>query len=300
MQHTVLIAGGSGMIGRKLKEVLESRNFNVVILSRHPGNRDGYFYWDPEKNEFDERALTHVDTVINLAGANIGSQRWTAQRKRKIINSRLVATRYLYQKLTAYRNQIKVFINASAIGIYGDTGDLIIHEDYPPDDGFLGNTCSRWEQAAMQFETIGIRTVIFRIGIVLSEQGGMLKEIKKPVQFGICPIFGNGNQYQSWIHIADLCKMMAKAITNENLKGVYNAVAPGPVSNKNFMKLYIHIKNKRCIPTHIPAFLLKLFLGEMSAIVLTGSRVSSEKIEKSGFTFNFPQANMALRDILGK
>ncbi|MBL0341545.1 MAG: TIGR01777 family protein [Bacteroidetes bacterium] len=241
-----------------------------------------------------------ADVIINLAGEGIADKRWTARRKRKIINSRIFSTNLLVESLKVIPNKVQLIINASAIGIYGDTGEMIMNESSPLADDFLGQTCKRWELAAHEFEKQKIRTVIFRIGLVLAAEGGFLPQIKQPLRFGFAPYIGNGQQYQSWIHINDLCRMMMMAIENDSWNGTYNAVAPGPLSNKNFMKLLTHILGGRFLLVKIPKFLIRILFGEMSKLVTGGTRVSSKKIEAAGFSFSYPQANHALRDLLGK
>jgi len=298
---TVLVAGGTGLIGRRLSELLESKSYRVLLLTRNRNKTgDNIFYWDPEKKIIDANAFKQADVIINLAGEGIADHRWTARRKRKIINSRIIATNFLYETVATTSNRIELFVNASAVGIYGDTGDMIMLEDSPLASDFLGQTCQRWEAAARQFEGLGIRTVIFRIGIVLDQKGGMLAELNKPLKLGIAPVFGNGCQYMSWIHIDDLCKMMSSAIRNKEFTGVFNAVSPGPLSNKNFIKLLSHILGGGHFIISIPAIFLKLLLGEMSKMLLETSRISCRKIEETGFVFKYPQADMALRNLFGK
>lgn len=297
----ILIAGGSGLIGQRITDLLKSKSFNVFQLSRNPDPKSGTsFYWDPEKKLIDKKAIESADVIINLAGAGIAEKRWTARRKRLLVNSRIFSTNLLYETIAGTQNNVKLVINASAIGIYGNTGEMIMNEESSLASDFLGKTCQRWELAAKQFESLNIRTVILRIGLVLSDEGGMLKEVMKPLRFGIAPVFGTGRQYQSWIHIDDLCKMISKAIKDEKLSGVYNAVAPQPISNYNFMKLLRQLSGKGHFLIKVPAIIMRLLLGEMVAVVIEGTRVSSKKIESTGFTFTYPQANQALRNLLGK
>ncbi len=299
--RTILIAGGSGLIGKRITELLECKSYDVHFLSRNPENKKGKaFFWDPEKKKIDLNAISKADVIINLAGAGIADQRWTARRKRIIINSRLFSTNLLYESLANTPNHVQLFINASAIGIYGDNPVHIMNEESPLANDFLGITCQRWENAARRIEQLNIRTVIFRIGLVLSSEGGMLKELLKPLRFGIAPVFGMGKQYQSWIHVDDLCKMISKAISDKNMNGVYNAVAPGPVQQRNFINLLAQIAEIKYFTVRVLGIFMKLIMGEMSKIVLQGSKVSSKKIESTGFTFRYPIASVALRNVLGK
>ena len=289
------------MIGRVLAKQFESKGFRVRYLTRQPPPGDAHaYFWDPLNGQIDENAFREVEILVNLAGEGIADKLWTPWRKRKIINSRVLAAKILFKALERIDHRVKVIINASAIGIYGNTGEMIIHEDAPLSQDFLGTTCQRWEKNALHFNSLGVRTVIFRIGLVLSDKGGMLPELLTPLKFGIATVFGSGKQYQSWIHIDDLCRMIVKASREDQYAGIYNAVAPGPLSQRNFMKLLTQILQGSYIFFPVPSFLLKLFLGEMSKLLLEGSRVSSEKIEKTGFKFTFPQANLALRNLLDK
>lgn len=294
----ILIAGGSGLIGKRIAALLESKSFNVYHLTRNPDLKGNYFFWDPEKKQIDKNAIENADVIVNLAGTSLANQRWTAMRKRQIVNSRMFSTNFLFESLQSIPNHVKLVINASAIGIYGNSGVLFMNENSPVANDFLGKTCQRWEQASHQFEKINIRTVIFRMGQVLSEEGGMLPELIKSLRYGIMPVFASGNQYQSWIHIDDVCKMISKAIVDDSISGVYNAVAPGPLSNRNFMLLLTQILDKKYFEIRIPAIFMKLMLGEMSIVVINGTRASCKKIEAAGFVFKYPQADMALRNLL--
>lgn len=296
----VLIAGGSGLIGTRLKALLERKNCQVALLSRksHPGIKT--FHWDPEKKILDPESLRWANTVVNLAGENIAGGRWTIRRKRKIRNSRIFASELLAESLRSQNHRVDTVIQASAIGIYGDTGNKILHEDYPPGNDFLANTCVRWEHAAHKFIDCGIRTVILRIGLVLSDEGGVLSKLITPMRLGIAPVPGNGTQYMSWIHIDDLCRLIAHAVQNKSYQGVYNAVAPGPVSNYNFMKLLSHVRGGGHFLLHIPKSLIRLLIGEKSALITEGQRVSAEKAENAGFTFHYPSLGLALKDLAAK
>ncbi len=239
-----------------------------------------------------------ADVVINLAGAGIADKRWTDERKKLIVNSRLTSTNLLYETLATTHNSVQLFINASAIGIYGNTGDNIINESSPSSNDFLGKTCQRWEQAALQVKSLGIRTVIFRFGLVLARDGGMLPEVMKPLKFGIAPVFGDGAHYQSWVHIDDICRMTGQAIANESIAGIYNAVAPLPVTNYNFMKLLGKALDKKFLVVKVPKLMMILVLGEMAEVVITGSKVSPDKITAAGFDFTYSRLEDAFRDLV--
>lgn len=298
---TILVAGGSGLVGRRLSALLESRHFKVIRLSRAASNPSkGVYHWDPSKGEIDMSAFKDAEVVINLAGESIAGALWTPWRRRKIVNSRIHSTALLAQTLKNHPNKVSLVINASATGIYGDTGDKIMNEESPVAQDFLGTTCTRWEEEAAAFKESNIRTVIFRIGIVLSNEGGMMTEIKKPMLFRVLTVFGSGNQYQSWIHIDDLCRLMVRAINHDDVNGIYNAVAPGPLTNRNLMTLIGQIAGGFFLRIRIPSVCMRLAMGEMAKIVVEGTRVSSKKIESTGFKFTYPQADSALRNLFGK
>lgn len=298
---TILVAGGSGLVGRRLSALLESRHFRVHRLSRAASDPSkGVYHWDPSKGEIDLNAFNDADVVINLAGESIAGALWTPWRRRKIVNSRIHSTALLARTLKNHPNKVTLVINASATGIYGDTGDKIMNEESPTAQDFLGITCQRWEHEAKAFSNAHIRTVIYRIGIVLSNEGGMLSEIKKPMLFRVLTVFGSGNQYQSWIHIDDLCRLMVRAINHPEINGTYNAVAPGPLTNRNLMILIGQIAGGFFLRFRIPSVLMRLAMGEMAKIVVEGTRVSSKKIEATGFKFTYPQADSALRNLFGK
>jgi len=297
-KQTILIAGGSGLIGSRLADMLVSKNYRVLILSRAATNEsENIYHWDPEKQIIDKECIRQADVVINLAGENISEKRWTARRKRHIVNSRIFSTRLLTDSIKHIPNNIRLFISASAIGYYGHTDEMIMHEDHLPGNDFLASVCQRWEKAA---EDNKIRTVIFRIGQVLSENGGVMKELERALKFRIAPVFGTGKQYQSWVHLEDLCRMFVKAIRDDSVSGIYNAVAPGPLSNYNFIKLITHIRHGNYLLIKIPAILLKIILGELSLVITGGTRASSDKIESTGFLFTYPKANSALKAIFEK
>lgn len=308
---TVLITGGTGMIGKALTKALLEKNYKVVILSRDNNSMVNstastgnirYAEWNIEKQTIDEGAISEADYIIHLAGAGVADKRWSEKRKAEIVSSRIESGRLLSDSLKKIPNKVKAVISASAIGWYG--ADPVIpnskpyEENFPADDQFLGKTCQQWEESIEPINQLGKRLVKLRIGIVLSNSGGALVEFKKPLQFGVAAILGTGKQIISWIHIDDLVKLFIAALENENLNGVYNAVAPNPVSNK---ELTIHLakikKGRFFIPMNVPSFVLKLLLGEMSVEVLKSATVSCEKIQQTGFEFQFPTIENALKDL---
>jgi uncharacterized protein (TIGR01777 family) len=304
---TVLISGGTGMIGTALTKALLDKDYQVIILSRNTGSRKQetgnltYAQWNISDQTIDKDAITKADFIIHLAGAGVADKRWTKKRKQEIIDSRVKSSQLLVKALNENSNNVKAIISASAIGWYGPDLTLNPHsftEDDPADDGFLGTTCFQWEKSLEPLAKAGKRVIKLRTGIVLSNEGGALAEFKKPLRFGIAAILGNGKQIISWIHIDDLVRMYIAAIENENMNGVYNAVAPGPVSNKEFTIQLARIKRgKFFVAVYVPSFILKLVLGEMSIEVLKSTTVSCDKIINTGFSFLYSSAEKALRSL---
>lgn len=285
---TILITGGTGLIGKKLTKVLQKNKHTVTILSRKKTKKTNYFLWNIEKQFIEEKAITSAHYIIHLAGDNIGSKRWTKRRKQEIINSRIKSTTLLYQKVKELNPNLKAFISASGIGYYGAiTSEKIFTEKDKPHNDFLSKTCKLWENASTPFKNLKIRTVIFRTGVVYSKNGGAFSKILLPIKKGFGAVLGNGKQYMPWIHINDLCNIYLLAIENPKLKGVYNAVAPEHITNKELTKTIARKAKKHIWLPNIPTLVLKMILGKMSDLVLYGSRISSVKIQKTGFTFQF-------------
>ena len=300
---TVLITGGTGLVGQHLSGMLAEKGYEVIILTRKiPQSHDpkiSYALWDVEKNEIDGNAIRKADHIIHLAGAGVADKRWTKDRKREIAESRIYSAALLVKSLKEIPNKVQTVISASAIGWYGadtkQSREQGFKEDAVANRHFLGETCRLWEAGIEPVKELGKRLVKFRIGIVLSEDGGALKEFSRPVKFGIATIFGNGEQVVSWIHIDDLCRMFIYAMEHNPVEGVYNAVAPTPVTNKELiLTLAQKLRGKIFIPVHVPAFALKVALGEMSIEVLKSATVDSHKIRNAGFVFLYPTIKAAL------
>lgn len=297
--ETILITGGTGMIGRYLTNLLVKKGYRVTWLSRKAGetyvegNLISIYSWNIQEQTIDEAAISGADHIIHLAGAGVADKRWTDARKKEILDSRIQSSKLLVQALQQFPNKVKTVVSASAIGWYGpDREDvrLPFTEDMPAYPGFLGDTCKAWEESIAPVADSNKRLVRLRVGIVLSETGGAIAEFKKPIAAGVLPIFGTGKQVVSWIHIEDLCKLFIYAIENPEIAGIYNAVAPNPVSSRNLMKALAKNRHRSwAIPIPIPAFFLKLLLGEMSIEILKSTTVSSRKIQATGFTFQFPE-----------
>ena len=292
----ILITGGTGLIGRRLSSILKSAGYQVRILSREKTTHksDQVFTWNINKRSLDQNALKDVDHIIHLAGAGIADQKWSNKRKKDIIDSRVISTELLYNAVKEQKIPLKTFISASAIGYYGSiTSETIFKETDQAASDFLGKVCNLWEQSIFQFKKLKIRTVALRTGIVLSKNGGALKKITGPV---IAPL-GSGKQYMPWIHIDDLCKLYIQAIEDDRVKGPYNAVSPEHHTNNSFSKTVAKIYKRPLLPIGAPKFILKAILGEMSTIILNGSRISSNKIKTLGFKFDYEKLENALKNL---
>lgn len=304
--QTVLITGGTGMVGTSLTQLLLSKGYQVIILTRKPQTSPisnlTYAVWDIAKGTIDPLAFEKADTIVHLAGAGVADKRWSKKRKQEIVDSRVMSGALLVKYLTAHTHQVKTVVTASAIGWYGpDTAESLMNgftETDPVDGAFLGDTCKQWEDSVKPIETLGIRLVTLRIGIVLNKQGGALAEFIKPAKFGLATIFGTGNQMVSWIHQNDLCKMILFGIQTASLKGVYNAVSPDPTSNKDLIIAITKKLRGFYLPMPIPAFVLNIMLGEMSIEILKSAKVSSNKIQEADFKFDYPTLDSALHELL--
>lgn len=299
----VLITGGRGLIGQNLRIRLEEQGYEVVLLSRGGGKdlSKESLTWDIYRGEIDRDALNTCDYIIHLAGANMGALRWTRKRKKEILDSRIKSANLIFNNLDQQNRKLKAFISASAIGYYGAiNSDHIFKEADPSSRDFLGQTCKLWEDAADQFSHSGIRTVKIRAGIVLSRKGGALPRLHRPVKLGFGAPIGHGKQYMPWIHMDDLCTIYLQALEQNDMQGAYNAVAPEHITNKGFTRKLAQILNRPLWIPNIPAFGLKLLFGEMAQMLLTGSRISSDRIQKAGFIFRFPDLDTALQELYSR
>jgi uncharacterized protein (TIGR01777 family) len=304
--HTVLITGGTGMVGTSLTQLLLNKGYQVIVLTRQPRVSNvpnlTYAVWDIDKGYIDPSAIHNADTIVHLAGAGVADKRWSKKRKQEIVDSRVLSGALLVKYLTENSHQVKTLVAASAIGWYGpDTAQSLMNgftETDPVDGAYLGATCKSWEESVKPIEALGIRLVTLRIGIVLNKKGGALAEFIKPAQFGMATIFGNGKQMVSWIHHHDLCKMMIHGIETTSIIGVYNAVSPDPISNKDLIITITKKLRGFYLPIPVPAFVLKIMLGEMSIEILKSAKVSSKKIQGAGFNFDYPTLHSALNDLL--
>lgn len=304
MKKNVLISGGSGFIGRHLTALLIAKGYSVSILSRSEKQNKGdifYYKWDVVHQTIDENAVLKADYIIHLAGENIAEKRWTAKRKKALIDSREKSAQLLYSILKKNSKKLDAFISASAVGIYGAVnGEEICSEDMTPANDFLGYTCQKWEGALDLIENMNIRTVKIRTGLVLGKNGGFLTKLVPLFKMKLGSALGSGKQYMPWIHLEDLCEIYLHAITNSSVEGPYNAAVSDNTNNTIFSKTLARIFGYSIWLPNVPAFVLKVVMGEMAAIVLTGRRVSSEKIEQTGFQFKFRNLEEALKDCLKK
>lgn len=299
--ENVLITGGTGLIGRHLSKRLKERGFSVSLLSRKPSSYQGMkvYTWDPDSGVIDPEAISTADYIIHLAGAGLGDGRWSKKRKKEILDSRIETARLLTAGLNETGRRPKAFISASGTGYYGSvTSEHIYTEPDEPGTDFIGEVCRLWEESAGEAEKLGIRTVIIRTGIVLTRRGGALQRMALPARFGIGSPLGSGRQYVPWVHIDDLCNIYLKAVGDLSMSGVYNAVAPEHVTNREFMKTVSTVLGKPFFLPAIPSFMFRILFGEMSTILLNGSRVSPEKIISSGYSFDYPGLRNALLSLL--
>jgi len=290
----ILITGGSGLVGKQITALLEQKGYQVAWLSRSPQHQQS-FLWDVAKKQLDQESIEWADCIIHLAGAGVADKRWTDDRKKQILDSRTHSTQLLYEHIAMANSKPDVFISASAVGYYGfNTGTVLVDEAGKSGADFLAQVVVVWEKEVKKVEELQLRTVLLRIGIVLDAEGGALGEMLKPP---VAAPLGSGDQWMSWIHIEDLAKLFVFAVEKTTLQGIFNAVGPNPATNYQLTKAAAKAKGKPFVGIGVPGFALKLVLGEMAAMVLGGNRVSSQKIQKAGFEFEFPELEGAVKDI---
>lgn len=299
-KKSVLITGGTGLVGSRLTELLLKKGYEVAYLSRRKEQIPNVkvYQWDIAKGYIEDGAVESADYIVHLAGAGIADKRWSESRKKEIIDSRIRPVDLLKDKLTK-SNKLKAFVSASAIGFYGgDTGEERIEENHAAGNDFLAECTKLWEKSAEKIATLGIRTAKIRVGIVLSEKGGALPKLLQPIRFGFGAALGSGKQWMSWIHIDDLCNVFIKAIEDESMNGAYNAVAPNPVTNLEITKMAAKVLKKPFWLPNVPSFALKLIFGEMAVVVLGGSYVLNKRIAETDFRYQFTDVESALQDLL--
>jgi uncharacterized protein len=303
VMETVIITGGTGLIGTALTKLLSSRGFKVIILSRRkhgPSGNVSYVMWDLKTSYIDPEVIKSADHIVHLAGAGVADKRWTKRRKKEIVNSRVDGSKLIVKALTEIDNKVQTVVSASAMGWYGPDrkgGKPFVEAD-PPYHDFLGTTCKRWEESMQPVTALGKRLVFLRTAIVLSNEGGAFKEFLKPFKASVAAILGSGRQVISWIHIDDLCRMYLAAIENKEMQGPYNAAAPETITNKQLMLKIARARTRPYIAVHVPSFALKLVLGEMSVEVLKSATMSDNKIRSSGFNFIYPTIDAALNELI--
>ena len=297
-----MITGGSGLVGTALTDLLLQKGYHVSHLGRSPSlGKVKCYRWSVTGNYIDPKALEGVDAIIHLAGAGVAEKRWSQSRKKEILESRTKSSELICEILKTQPNQVKVVVSATAVGYYGlSTSDEWYDETCEPGNDFLASVCKAWEASTDPIQALGIRLVKIRVGVVLSNNGGALIQMAQPVKWGFGAALGSGKQWVSWIHITDLCQIFLKAIENETMTGIYNAVAPNPVTNKELNQTIAQALQRPLWLPPVPEFALRILLGEMSQIVLTGARVDCSKVKSAGMTFDFTDANLAVKNLLEK
>lgn len=300
--NRILIAGGTGFIGKKLTQALLSENYKISLLTRREDNFThknlDYYLWDVSKNEIDSKAFENVDTIINLTGSNISEKKWTEKRKEELFDSRVKAINLLFDAVEKNKIPIKTFLSSSAVGIYGAiTSDEIFDEESLLANDFLGSLCQSWEKAAQQFESLNSRVVMLRKGVVLGKEGGIYKKMAPFAKFGINTSLGSGKQYLPWIELEDTIRMYLFFLKNTELKGVFNAVASEDITMNQFVEELLSSFKKKSFLPNAPELVVKLMFGEMAMMLLKGSRVSNKKLLNTGFEFKNSSLSEALRSI---
>ena len=295
----VLITGGTGLLGTEISKVLLSKKHEVVFLSRKPSHNSlgiKEYHWNPETETCDIAAFKKVEAIINLAGNPVNA-RWTPEYKSTILRSRVDSLRLIFKIISLHNFPVKHIISASGVGYYESCFDKEYTEEDKPGTSFLSTVCEKWEDEVHRFNLLDINTIIFRVGVVLSDKGGALKEMIKPFKFGLGSPLASGRQWIPWIHINDLAKMFVFAL-EENISGIYNAAAPLNETNASLSRTLANVLNKPFFAPNVPAVLLKLLMGEAAFIALSSTRVSSELIQSKGFQFQFHNLEDALKDLL--
>lgn len=302
MSKTVLITGGTGLIGKRLTTLLLNKGYQVSYLSRRKEAIPNVqvYRWDIPKGFIEEEALAKADYLIHLAGAGIADQRWTAARQQEIITSRTQSIELIARHLQGRPYKLKAFVSSSAIGFYGaDTGDVRLTEDTRSGTDFLAHVTRSWENASEVIHNVGVRTAKLRVGVVLSMEGGALPKIAQPIRWGVGSPLGSGKQWVSWIHIDDLCNIYIEALENEKWKGIYNAVAPSPVTNEELTRQIAKALKRPLWLPNVPSFALRMLFGQMADVILGSNYVSNQKISQTtDFQYAFKSVEEALQDLL--
>ncbi|MFN3756993.1 MAG: TIGR01777 family oxidoreductase [Flavobacterium sp.] len=298
----VLITGATGLVGTPLAEGFIVNGHSVHYLTTREDqiqSKENYqgFFWNPDKSIIDESCLIGVDAIVHLAGATV-AKKWTAAYKQEIIESRTLSSQLLFKTLKNHNHQVKQIVSASAIGVYPHSLDKIYKEsEIQFGDDFLAKVVSVWEEQVLKFEMQDLKVALVRIGLVLSMNGGALPPTVKPIKMGVGAYFGSGKHWQSWIHIDDLVAIFYESVLQQ-WEGVYNGVAPFPVTNKEFTKAIATELNKPLWLPPIPKWFMNLVLGEMHQLLYSSQKVSAQKLLKNGFQYKFPNLKDALKELL--
>ena len=301
MHNTILIAGGSGLIGTRLMQYLpDNYQFHVLSRSKRKStDRIKYFTWDTGTRTMDMAAWENVSVVINMAGAGIADKRWTKSRKAELLSSRIDSVLTLKEAMASL-DKLPLYVGASAIGYYGHQGDRVQTEENGAGTGFLAEVTAQWEDAHQQIFPHFDREVLLRIGIVLSKHGGALKEMLKPAAFGVYGYFGNGSAYYSWVHIDDICQIILKCMEDATYQGIYNATAPQPITIKTLVQAMKKAKGGFGLTAPVPVIALKLVLGEMTQMLTDSMRVEPTRLNHEGYPFLYTDPKVAIKDILDR
>ena len=304
MNLKIVLTGGTGLIGSKLGLRLSNEGNEITLFTRNvklaEKNQSWVSHikkWDYNNPEQWKNSIGGIDAIVNLVGANLSAKRWSENYKKIIYNSRVISTRNMVNAISTCKVKPKAFITVSAVGIYGDKGDEILSENSNYGDDFLANLCKDWENEAAKVDSLGVRRVTLRIGIVLSTNGGMLKKLLLPYKLFLGGKLGNGNQWLPWIHIQDVINIIEFALTNDSLTGVVNCCAAGIVKMKDFAKTFGNIVHR---PSYlcIPKFIIRIVLGEIANTAVSSQRISIEKLLAAGYKFKFPELENALKNLL--
>jgi uncharacterized protein (TIGR01777 family) len=296
----IVLAGGSGFIGRHLTRLLQERGHRVSVLTRGGGSVPAgsrALIWDGRQGGEWEKAVDGCDAVVNLAGEGVADRLWTAAYRERLVSSRIDSTRALVAAMERGDRKPKVFISASAVGFYGDRGEQAVDETSVGGQGFLAELCARWEEQARRAESLGVRTVLLRIGVVLGRDGGALPRMLLPFKLALGGRLGSGRQWMPWVHVDDVAGLIAAALDDEAYRGVVNAVAPVPATNAGYTRELGSVL-RRPTPFSVPSIGLRLTLGEMSGILLASQKVRPAAALRAGFRFRFPDLGPALQDIV--
>jgi len=293
----ILITGGSGMVGKRLRNKLQEAGHDVRILSRNPKGRAHYYAWSLEKREVDPEALLNLDTIIHLAGSGVAEGRWTKKRKAEIFESRIETAQLLYAKLEENKQQISKFITASGVGYYGPFPQGAVDESTGAGSGFLSEVCEKWEEAGQQFKDHGADIFVCRIGIVLAREGGFIGKLEPLIKRGLGSKLGKASQMTSWIHIDELVNGIFQMVSGNIKAGIYNMVSPGAVSHSALMDTLAAKLNRKIWAPNAPEFILKLVFGELTDELLANQKVIPKALVDEGYKFRFPTIQTALDDL---